>query len=123
MENEKLNNKELLKEIAGLAVSSDSEKPKLVIKLYDPFVFEDGVEVKEIDLSRLYDMTADDMFAVDDQMRRRGYSGSNPEITRLYALLTVARLNHKPWEFCNRMKARDAIRIKNVIAGFFYMPG
>lgn len=122
MENEKLNNKELLKEAAGQAASSDSEKPKLVIPLYDPFIF-DGLEVKEIDLSRLYDMTAEDMFAVDDQMRRHGYSGSNPEITRLYALLTAARLNRKPWEWCNKMKARDAIRIKNVIAGFFYMPG
>lgn len=116
-------NKNMLKEAAGQAASSDSEKPKLVIHLYDPFIFDDGMEVKEIDLSRLYDMTAEDMFAVDDQMRRRGYSGSNPEITRLYALLTAARLNRKPWEWCNKMKARDAIRIKNVIAGFFYMPG
>lgn len=83
----------------------------------------DGVEVKEIDLSGLYDMTAEDMFAVDDQMRRRGYSGSNPEITRLYALLTAARINHKAWEWCNTMKARDAVRIKNIVSGFFYMLG
>lgn len=115
-------NKELLQEAAGQGASSDSTKPTLIIRLYDPYKI-DGVEVKEIDLSGLYDMTAEDMFAVDDQMRRRGYSGSNPEITRLYALLTAARINHKPWEWCNTMKARDAVRIKNVVSGFFYMLG
>lgn len=115
-------NNEILKEAAGKVASSDAEKPSLIITLYDPFVF-DGTEVKEINLSGLYDMTAEDMFMVDEQMRRRGYSGSNPEITRLYTLLTAARINHQPWEWCNKMKARDAVRIKNVVAGFFYMPG
>jgi len=115
-------NTNMLNEATNTVASSDEEKPTLIIQLYDHYVF-DGEEVKEINLSGLYDMTAEDMFAVDDQMRRRGYSGSNPEITRLYALLTAARVNRKPWEWCNKMKARDAVRIKNVVAGFFYMPG
>nr|DAJ08313.1 MAG TPA: tail assembly chaperone protein [Caudoviricetes sp.] len=115
-------NENLLEEAAGSAASSGSTKPTVIVKLYDPYMF-DGVEVKEVDLSGLYDMTAEDMFAVDEQMRRRGYSGSNPEITRLYALLTAARINHKPWEWCNTMKARDAVKIKNVVSGFFYMLG
>lgn len=113
---------ETLQEAAGQAASSYVTKPSVVVKLYDPFIF-DGQEVTEIDLSGLYDMTAEDMFAVDEQMRRFGYSGQNPEITRRYALLTAARLNRKPWEWCNRMKARDAVRIKNVVSGFFYMKG
>jgi hypothetical protein len=115
-------NKELLQEAAGQVASSDSSKPVVIVKLYDSYLF-NGEEVKEIDLTGLYDMTAEDMFLVDEQMRRRGYSGSNPEITRLYALLTAARINHKPWEWCNTMKARDAVRIKNVVCGFFYMQG
>lgn len=113
-------NEELLQEAADKAASSDVKKPSVIVKLYDPYMFE-GQEVTEIDLTGLYDMTAQDMFAVDEQMRRLGYSGQNPEITRLYALLTAAKLNHKPWEWCNRMKARDAVRIKNVVSGFFYM--
>lgn len=111
---------EILNEAAGQAASSDPHELK--IPLYDPYLF-DGVEVAEVDLSGLYNMTAEDMFAVDDQMRRFGYSGSNPEITRRYALLTAARVNHKPWEWCNTMRARDAVRIKNVVSAFFYMPG
>ncbi|SEU24345.1 hypothetical protein SAMN05443270_3777 [Lacrimispora sphenoides] len=116
------NKEEILQEAAGQATSSTSGGPKVIVKLYDPYIF-DGVEVKEINLSGLYDMTAEDMFAVDERIRIHGYSGSNPEITRRYALLTAARVNHKPWEWCNHMKARDAVRIKNVVAGFFYMPG
>lgn len=122
MKNENQITEEMLKEAAASAASSPSEEPLLSVTLYDPYVFDD-VEVKVIDLSGLYDMTAEDMFAVDEQMRRRGYSGQNPEITRLYALLTTARINHKPWEWCNKMKARDAVRIKNVVSSFFYMPG
>ncbi|MDR0924296.1 MAG: phage tail assembly protein [Hungatella sp.] len=122
MDTKNQNTEKILKEAADSVASSDSTKPTVIVKLYDSYTF-DGVEIKEIDLSGLYDMTAEDMFAVDEQMRRRGYSGQNPEITRLYALLTAARINHKPWEWCNRMKARDAVRIKNVVSGFFYMPG
>lgn len=112
---------ELLQEAAGSAASSAAEKkPRLVIKLYDSFIW-DGEEITEVDLSGLYDMTAEDMFLVDEQMRIRGFSGMNPEVTRRYALLTAARINRKPWEWLSRMKARDAVRVKNVVAGFFYM--
>jgi hypothetical protein len=115
-------NKKVLQEAAGQVASSDSLKQPLIVKLYDSYMF-NGEEVKEIDLTGLYDMTAEDMFLVDEQMRRKGYSGSNPEITRLYALFTAAKINHKAWEWCNTMRARDAVRIKNVVSGFFYMPG
>lgn len=122
MENKK-NRDELLQEAAGSAAFSPAEeKPKVVVRLYDAFLW-DGEEVSEVDLSGLYDMTAMDMFAVDEQMRIRGFSGMNPEITRQYALLTAAKINKKPWEWLNRIKARDAVRIKNVVAGFFYIVG
>lgn len=102
------------------APSADSETKQLIITLSEAFMW-DGEEVKEVDLSGLYDMTAEDMFRIDEQMRIRGFSGMNPEITRQYALLAAAKINHKPWEWLNRLKARDAVRIKNVVAGFFYM--
>lgn len=115
----------MLKEAAGTAASSDIRKEevnKLVVTLYDSYKY-DGEDITEIDLSGLYDMTAEDMFAVDEQMYRSGFAGQNPEITRKYALLTAARINRKPWDYCNRMRARDAVRIKNVVSGFFYMRG
>lgn len=111
----------LLKDAAESAASSaDNEKQTLVIKLTESFLW-DGEPVAEVDLSGLYDLTAEDMFRVDEQMRIRGFSGMNPEITRQYALFVAAKINHRSWEWLNRMKAKDAVRIKNVVAGFFYM--
>jgi len=118
---EKEKKEALLQEAAkSAAPSTDSEKPTLIIELTESFMW-DGEEVKEVDLSGLYDLTAEDMFRVDEQMRIKGFSGMNPEITRQYALLVAARINHKPQEWLNRLKARDAVRIKNVVAGFFFM--
>lgn len=112
----------LLKQVAEGEKKEPEKKPTLKLKLYDSFLF-DGDEVKEIDLSGLYDMTTRDMLAVDEQMLRRGYTGANTEVTRMYAVLTAARINKKPWEWCENMRARDAVRLKNVVSGFFYMAG
>ena len=49
-----------------------------------------------------------------------GYTGQNPELTKQYALLVVAKINNKPWEYGNNMKSRDVIRMKNMISSFFY---
>lgn len=92
----------------------------LVIKLIDPFTFEEE-EIREIDLNALYDLTARDIVQIDDIMLRKGYSGQNMELLNQYAMLTVARALKRPWEFCDNMKCRDVIRIKNIVSGFFYM--
>lgn len=96
-----------------------AEKQGLIIKLMDPFTF-DGAQVKELDLTGLYTLTGNDLVQIDDQMLARGYSGQNVEMTKIYAMLTVAKVMKKPWEFCNEMKARDIIRIKNFVTNFFY---
>ena len=100
--------------------SSSAKNKGLMVKLMDPFTFE-GEEIKEIDLNGLYDLTARDMIQIEDMMLRNGYSGQNMELLSKYALLTVARVLKKPWEFCDNMKCRDVIRIKNIVSGFFYM--
>ena len=100
--------------------SSSAKNKGLMVKLLNPFTFE-GEEIKEIDLNGLYDLTARDMIQIEDMMLRNGYSGQNMELLSKYALLTVARALKKPWEFCDNMKCRDVIRIKNIVSGFFYM--
>lgn len=92
---------------------------KIVLRLMEPYDFE-GVEVSELDLSGLYSLTGRDLCQIDDMMIQRGYSGQNLELTKQYALLTAARVLKKPWEYCDSMKARDAIRLKNVVTNFFY---
>ena len=66
-----------------------------IITMLDPFQFE-GETVEKIDLNGLFDLTGRDLCQIDDQMVARGYTGQNMELTKRYALLTVAKVaeNH-----------------------------
>lgn len=94
----------------------------LKLKLGDPFLFDD-MEVSELDLSGLVELSASDMCAIDRQMSVMGYSYARPEVIGQYAVLVAARVNKKPWEYCNNMKARDYIRLREMIRAFFYARG
>lgn len=100
----------------------ETQEEILTLPLWDPYTFE-GEEIKEIKLDGMMDLTAGDLCDIDRQMNRMGYSGGNLEVTRQYAMLTAAKVNQKPWEYCNGMKARDSIRLKNVVTTFFYIRG
>jgi len=114
------------KTISDTAVESAKptapEEDILVLKLGDPFIFDD-VEVTEIVMEGLHDLDASDLCAIDMQMIARGYSGARMEITKQYAILVAARINKKPWEYCNNMKARDTIRLRDMVTAFFYARG
>lgn len=90
-----------------------------IITMLDPFQFE-GETVEKIDLNGLFDLTGRDLCQIDDQMVARGYTGQNMELTKQYALLTVAKVCGKPWEYAENMRSRDVIRMKNIISNFFY---
>ncbi len=99
--------------------SEENIKELMTIKLGEPYKY-DGEEIKEIDLSGLMDLTARDMVELDREMIRLGFTGARFEMTRQYALLTAAKINHKPADYCDRMSARDSIRIKEYVTAFFY---
>ena len=90
-----------------------------VVKLIDPYEFE-GKTIETVDLNGLFDLTGRDICQIDDQMLAKGYSGQGLELTEQYALSTVAKVCKQPWEYCDNMKARDVIRIKNIVSNFFY---
>ena len=98
------------------------EHVELKLELEDPFVY-DGVAVKEIDLSGIFDLTGLDMCELDREAVRLGYSLQNPEMTRQYAMLAAAKVNNKPSDFCWRMKARDSVRLRAMVTAFFYARG
>ena len=80
----------------------------------------DGEEITELDLSGLLDLNAHDLVDIDREMTRRGFAGARNELTRQYAMLVAAKCMHKPWDFCDRMSARDSIRLKEYVVTFFY---
>ena len=95
----------------------------LILKLSDPFDFEEEKGIKQLDLSGLATLTAMDICAVSDKMLEKGYSGQMMELTPNYCLLIAARALGKPWEYCNKMSARDTIKLKNFITNFLYTRG
>ena len=92
----------------------------LTLKLEEPFLF-DGNRITEISMEGLMNVTAAELCAVDMQMAAKGYSGIRLETTRQYAMFLAAKINKRPWEFCNNMKARDTIRLRELVATFFYV--
>lgn len=100
----------------------EEEQIDLKLQLGDPFRFDDK-EYTELDLSGLFDLTAMDMAEIDRRMQAMGYNYARPEVTGIYAMLVAAKVNHKPWEFCNKMKARDMIRLRETVRAFFYAQG
>jgi hypothetical protein len=92
---------------------------KAMAELSQPFKY-NGKEVTGIDLSGLLDLTAHDMVEIDAEMQRRGFTGHRIEMTRQYAMLLAAKINHMPYDFCDRMSARDSIRLKDAITVFLY---
>ena len=88
-------------------------------KLNQSFKY-DGEEITELNLSGLLDLNARDLVDIDREMARRGFAGARNELTRQYAMLVAARCNKKPWDFCDRMSARDSIRLKEYVVTFFY---
>ena len=115
-ENKDIKNEEAV-ETASFAGNG---KGLLVVKLGDPYMF-DKEEVTEINLDGIFNLTARDLCDIDRQMIAMGYFGARMEVTRQYAMLVAARVNKKPWEFCEGMKARDSIRLKETVTAFFYV--
>ena len=109
---------------ASLSEEKENEAAVELLKtamseLSQPFKY-NGKEVKGIDLSGLLDLTAHDMVEIDAEMQRRGFVGHRLEMTRQYAMLLAAKINHMPFDFCDRMSARDSIRLKDAITVFLF---
>ena len=106
---------------------SEEEKDRQAVELLraamselsSPFKY-NGKEITGIDLSGLLDLTAHDLVEIDMEMQRRGFTGHRIEMTRQYAMLVAAKINHMPYDFCDRMSARDSIRLKDTLTVFLY---
>lgn len=101
---------------------TDEMRQELIMKLADPYKY-DGEEIVELDMNGLVDLTAGDLCSIDREMLKRGYNGMRMDTTREYALLVGAKVNKRSSNFCDRMSARDSIRLRDMVATFFYARG
>jgi hypothetical protein len=107
--------------VKKLTEGAGMEQP-LLLKFNRPYLFE-GAEYTEVDLSGLEDITASDMIRAQRTMTGSGNVEMIPEMTIQYACIIGAEVSGKPIEFFNSLPAKEAIKLKNMVTGFFYDEG
>lgn len=92
---------------------------KYLIQFKRPYTFE-GVEYTEIDLSGIENVKASDLMEADQEFTRKGFVAAVNEMSIAYACIIAAKVTGKPDVFFTGLPANEAIKIKTVVASFFY---
>ena len=95
------------------------KKEEFIIKLKKPYQFQ-GQEYKEIDLSGLQKLTAQNLIEAERQYVATGQAAAVTEMSIGYACIVAAMATNKPVEFFNGLPAPEIIKVKNVVTTFFY---
>lgn len=106
-------------EDAPAAAPDTEDQEDLVLRFKKPYSFE-GETYTEVDLSGLEDLSAADLCKVGKMVKK--IDGVDPiaEMSLPYAIFMAARVTGKPIEFFQQLPAREAIKLKNLVAGFLY---
>lgn len=87
------------------------EENRYLVVFKKPFVYE-GVSYKEIDLSGLEELSAQDMIEANKIMERSGSVNAIPELSLEYACIISARATGKPVEFFKALPPKEAVKVK-----------
>ena len=106
-------------ELTPAAAPDTEDQEDLVLRFKKPYSFE-GETYTEVDLSGLEDLSAADLCKVGKMVKK--IDGVDPiaEMSLPYAIFMAARVTGKPLEFFQQLPAREAIKLKNLVAGFLY---
>ena len=106
-------------ELTPAAAHDTEDQEDLVLRFKKPYSFE-GEIFTEVDLSGLEDLSAADLCKVGKMVKK--IDGVDPiaEMSLPYAIFMAARVTGKPLEFFQQLPAREAIKLKNLVAGFLY---
>lgn len=105
-----------------IEVSTEIEKEKeddLVVKFTRAYNFE-GELIKEVDLSGMDDLSANDMIKANKVLNASGNATVLPEMALEYTLVIASYASKKPIEFFKALRPKDAIKIKNKVTSFFF---
>lgn len=108
-----------VKEIKSTEQAQAVEEAENIVKLSKIYDFE-GEKVSQIDFSGLENITADDMIRANKVLSTSGTVSILPENDLHYTLIIAASATGLPIEFFKALKPKDAIRVKNTVASFFY---
>lgn len=93
-------------------------KNDFIIKLKEPYTFE-GKEYKELDLSGIQELTADDLCNAQKMLSDMGNTVTMPEIDYTYNLILAAKAAKLPLEFFKALPGKYAAKIKMAVTGYF----
>ena len=106
-------------ELTPAAAPDTEDQEDLVLRFQKPYSFE-GETYTEVDLSGLEDLSAADLCKVGKMVKK--IDGVDPiaEMSLPYAIFMAARVTGKPLEFFQQLPAREAVKLKTLVAGFLY---
>ncbi len=102
-----------------LAAEAESD---LVIKLRKPITFE-GEQYEKIDLTKLDEVKAADMVAINRRLVRSGNIDSSQELSLEYALNMAHIATGLPLEFFDQLPPYAAIAVKRKVVDFLFGQG
>lgn len=106
-------------EDAELEAAASVEGDNGVIKFTRTYDFE-GEKVNQVNLSGLDDLTASDMAKATKIVCNNGVMTTAVETTMPYALAMASMATKYPLEFFNKLKPRDAIKIRTKVQAFLF---
>lgn len=89
------------------------------VKFSKSYSFE-GKDYTEIDLSDIKNLTGKDLTAAEQIFASSGNMAPITEMSIGYACIIAHKATNKPKEFFENLPANEAIKVKNVVMGFFY---
>lgn len=95
-----------------------SKDNKYLIEFDPPVVFEDKT-YKQLDLSELENLKAEDFYNVNKKFSTEEYISPKPEADPKFCAMMAAHALSLPEEFFNSLSAKNIIKIRNVVVDFF----
>lgn len=106
-------------ELTPAAAPDTEDQEDLVLRFKKPYSFE-GETYTEVDLSGLEDLSAADLCKVGKMVKKTDGVDPIAEMSLPYAIFMAARVTGKPLEFFQQLPAREAVKLKTLVAGFLY---
>ena len=94
------------------------DKDENIVKLSKPYTFE-GKEIKSIDLSKIDDLTSEDLFEATKLFSTSDYITPRPEGDPKFCCIVASIASGIPKEFFNGLSFRDAVKVRNAVQTFF----
>lgn len=91
-----------------------------LIEFKNPYSFE-AKEYSQVDLSGLELLTAKDLIDAEKQFAASGQVAAINEMSIGYVCIIAAKASKQPVEFFEKLPANEAIKVKNLVTGFFFL--